>query len=237
MAKRSKLVFSLGLAIAAAGGFLAYRAIGGRGPGATSGGVTVLTASNAIPAGTTGAAAAGQGMVGSKRIPAAVKPPNALTDVTELAGKTAVDAIPPGTILTLDRFPPAQTRIGTVQIPPEKMALAVQMANVPGVAGFAGAGDRIDIFGVTKQGPDGPGVRLILQNIEVLNVNGTALVPSAGQPEGKPLVFLLAVSPAEAERIVYLATFEQLYFSLVPKDQAPARPTPGVDAEDVLRAA
>ena len=236
MAKRSKLVLSLGALIALAGGFLVFQNVRGSGSEGTPQGVTVLAASTPIPAGTTGANAAGQGMVTTKVLAAAAKPADALTDISELSGKAAVEPIPAGAVLTLGRFPPAQSRIGTVQIPPDKMALALEMPNVPGVAGFAGAGDQIDIFGVTKQGTDGPGVRLIMQNIEVINVNGTTLAPTAGQPEGKPLVFLVAVSPAEAERLVYLTTFEQLYFSLVPKNQSPVRPTPGIDADDVLKA-
>lgn len=235
MAKRSKMVFSLGLAIVVAGAFLGYRTVKAR-TSPKGERVTVLSAASPIPAGTTGANAAGQGLVAVRAVSPSDKPANALTDVAQLAGKTAIEAIPAGTVLTLDRFPQAQTRIGTVLIPPEKIALALQMANVAGVAGFAGAGDKIDIFGVAKEGPEAPGVRLVMQNIEVLNVNGTVLAPSPGQPEGKGLVFLLAVSPAEAERLVYLTTFEQLYFSLVPRNQSPVRPTPGIAAESVLKA-
>ncbi len=236
MTNRSKLLFSLGVAISLAGGFLIYRAAGSSAEGPV-GGVEVLAATQPIPAGTTGAAAAGQGLVARKRIPLEAKPETALTDVSQLSGRTAAEPIPAGTVLSEDQFPAAQTRIGTVRIPPDKLALALNMPSVPGVAGFAGAGDRIDIFGVSKQAPDGPGVRLILQNVEVLNVNGTMLAPAPGLPDGKPLVFLVAVSPAEAERLVYLMTFEKLYFSLVPKDQPPAPPTPGFGAADALKRA
>lgn len=235
MGKRSKLLFSLGSVIAVVGAYLVYQTMTSR--SGSSGGVSVLTAVKPIPAGTTGATAAGQGLVANKRVPISAKPPNALSQVSQLAGKTAVEAIPPGTVLTEDRFPVSQTRIGTLRLPPDKIAVALQMANVPGVAGFAGAGDRIDIFGVSRQGSSGPGVRLVLQDVEVLNVNGTVLAPGAGQPEGKPLVFVVAVSPSDAERLVYLTSFEQLYFGLIPKDHAPVRPTPGVDSDDVLRTA
>ena len=72
-----------------------------------------------------------------------------------------------------------------------------------------------------------------MQNTEVLNVNGTTLAAAQGQPGGTGLVYLLAVSPVEAERLVYLTTFESLYFSLVARTlppsatrPAPASPTP-----------
>jgi Flp pilus assembly protein CpaB len=132
---------------------------------------------------------------------------------------------------------PTQTRIGTVAIPPGKTAVAVQLANVPGVAGFAGAGDRIDVYAVVKtSATGGPLSKLLLQSVEVLKVNGTTLAPTQGQPGGSGLVFLLAVTPTEAEQLSYLSTFEQLYFSLVPKDQATVPPTPGFGPADITKA-
>jgi Flp pilus assembly protein CpaB len=144
-----------------------------------------------------------------------------------------------GQVLTLDQFQQAQTRIGTLKIPEGKTALALQLANVPGVAGFAGAGDRINIYGVVKPGSDPKNpqgaAHLIMQNTEVLNVNGTTLAATQGQPGGSRLLYLLAVSPAEAERLIYLSSFEQLYFSLVSKDAAPVGATPGASIADALR--
>ena len=69
----------------------------------------------------------------------------------------------------------------------------------------------------------------------VLNVNGTSLVAAQGQPAGTALLYLLAVSPTEAERLIYLSTFESLYFSLVSKDAAPVGATPGSSITDALR--
>jgi hypothetical protein len=69
----------------------------------------------------------------------------------------------------------------------------------------------------------------------VLSVNGATLAPAPGKPAAERLVFLLVVSPAEAERLIYLSKFEQLYFSLVPRDQAGPVPTPGVGPDTALR--
>ncbi len=75
-----------------------------------------------------------------------------------------------------------------------------------------------------------------MQNTEVLNVNGTTLAAVQGQPGGTGLVYLLAVNPIEAERLVYLASFEDLYFSLVSKDQPAIGETPGSSNLDALKA-
>jgi Flp pilus assembly protein CpaB len=130
-------------------------------------------------------------------------------------------------------FPSPQTRIGTVVIPPGKRALSLELQPVPGVSGFVGAGDLIDVYGVDKG--DTPGVRLILQGVEVLNVNGAGLPAAQGQPGGPDLVYLLAVTPAEAERLIYMTEFEKLYFDLIPKGEQPVT-TPSAGPSQVLQA-
>jgi hypothetical protein len=61
-------------------------------------------------------------------------------------------------------------------------------------------------------------------------------LPSAqGQPSGPNLVYLLAVTPADAERLIYLAEFEKMYFDLVPKG-APTVDTPGAGPGPALQA-
>ncbi len=242
MAKRSNVIVTLGLAVFIVGAmatFLILRDNGDDTPVAGSGKVAVLVASKPIPAGTNGADAANNGFVKSKVVADSVKPLNALTDPTQLAGRSAILGVPEGQIITSDQFQQTQTRIGTLKIPDGKTALALELANVPGVAGFAGAGDRINIYGVVKASPDQAGassVKLIMQNTEVLNVNGTTLAATPGAPGGTGLVYLLAVSPVEAERLVYLTSFESLYFSLVSKDAPAVGETPGSSVGDALRA-
>ena len=242
MGKRSNLIVTLGLAVFTVGAAATYLVVrSGDGGGATSsaGKVPVVVADKPIPAGTTGTAVVTGGMIKTRNVEATAKPATAVTDPSQLAGKTVTLGIPEGQILTLDQFQVAQTRIGTLKIPDGKTDLAIQMANVAGVAGFVGAGDRINIYGVVKpdQDPKFPqgAAHLIMSNTEVLNVNGTTQVAAQGQPGGTGLVYLLAVTPAEAERLVYLSSFQQLYFSLVTKEAAPAGPTPGASIADALR--
>ena len=242
MGKRSNLIVTLGLAVfivGAAATYLVVRDSGNSTPTAGAGKSTVLVADKPIPAGTQGAAAVNGGMVKTKVVPDAAKPANALTDPTQLAGKTVTLGVSQGQILTSDQFQTAQTRIGTLTIPDGKTALALSLSNVPGVAGFAGAGDHIDIYGLIKPGDDpknpAGASHVIMQNIEVLNVNGTTLTASPGQPGGSGLVYLVAVDVSQAERLTYLTTFEQLYFSLVAKDAAPVPGTTGSSIADALK--
>ena len=242
MAKRSNLIVILGLAVFVVGAGATYLiaknsndAPAPSGPGR----VTVLYADKPIPSGTSGSSALNEGLIKSKSIAESAKPPTALTDSTQVAGRTAALGVAEGQVITAEHFKENQTRIGTLKIPDGKTALALEMQNVPGVAGFVGAGDHINVYGVAKNDPainGGNGItKLVMQNVEVLNVNGANLAASPGQPGGAGLVYLLAVSPSEAEQLIYLNTFQDLYFSLVSKDQAPTGNTSGVASRDALR--
>lgn len=239
MAKRSNLIVVLGLVVFVIGAgatFLIGRSDDDGRASTDEGEVSVLYAAQPIPAGTTGADAVNTGLVKARAIPLSAAPADAVTDRTQLAGLVTTLGVPEGQTLQMSQFRQAQTRIGTLQIPEGKTAMALQLANVPGVAGFAGAGDRINVYGLIK--PDGNlpegAAKLILQGIEVLSVNGTALAGSQGQPGGEGLVFLLAVTPEEGERLAFLTSFQQLYFSLVAAETQPVPPTPGVNVDNVL---
>lgn len=241
-AKRSNLVVVLGLVVFVVGAFATFLVVRGDGSeasaAASSDRLSVLVASKPIPAGTNGGAALDGGLVKSKVVVGSAKPANALTDPAQLAGRTAILGVGEGQVLTIDQFQQAQTRIGTLKIPVGKTALAVQLANVPGVAGFAGAGDQINVYSVIKSSPETrgtPAVRLVMQNTEVLNVNGATLAATQGKPDDTGIVYLLAVTAEQAERLVYLTSFEQLYFSLVSKDQAPVPATAGASVNDALK--
>lgn len=237
MAKRSNLIVVLGLAVfivGAAATFLIARDKGGDNTPA-AGKTNVLYAAGNIPSGMAGNTALDNGLIRTKAIDINAKPATALTDPTQLAGKNATLGVPEGSVLTAEQFATAQTRIGTLKIPEGKVALALQLANVPGVAGFAGAGDFIDIYGVSKDSPQGPQTKLVMQNVEVLNVNGSSLAAGQGQVGAAGLVYLLAVDAQAGEQLVHLTSFEQLYFALVAKGQPVAGPTPGVNNTQALK--
>ena len=233
--KRSNLIVALGLAVFIVGAAATYLVLREDDSGAApaAGETAVLYAAQAIPAGTGGSAALERGLVKTKNVEADARPAGALTDPSQLTGKTAVAAIAEGSVLTSEQFPQAQTRLGTLKIPQGKTALALKLGHIQGVAGFAQAGDRIDLFGVLKEGSPGGKAQLVMQNTEVLSVS--AATASPGQPTVGEPIFLLAVNPTEAERLVYLTTFQSLYFSLVPRDQAPVPATPGSGRPDALK--
>lgn len=233
--KRSNVIVALGLAVFVVGAAATYFVLRGddssqAAPAANQ--TAVLIAAKPIPAGTTGSKALEQGMVDTKTVNTSSAPAGALTNPQDIVGKTAVSSIAEGSFLTTDQFPQPQTGIGTLDIPDGLTALAIQLDYIQGVAGFPRSGDRIDIYGVIKTGGQEK-AQLVMQNTEVLSVSTPTV--AAGQPADLSPVFLVAVTPPQAEKLVYLTTFQSLYFSLVPRDAAPVPATPGVGLPDALK--
>lgn len=122
------------------------------------------------------------------------------------------------------------TQAPVVAIPKGQEAVAVQLLQVPGLAGYAKPGDRINLYATVKGGTDvgrlePPYAKLILSNVQVLDV-------TPGETATDP-TFLLALAPKDAERVIFYAKFESLWAALVPGGAKPAR-TRGVDYQRAL---
>jgi Flp pilus assembly protein CpaB len=194
----------------------------------TTGQVEVFYASASINVGTPGATALADGRIRTKKI--ASRPAAAVTSASQVSGRIAASVIPAGSIVTADMFPAPQTSIGTVVIPAGKRALSIKLGAVQGVSGFVAASDRIDVYRVSKsevlEPPPQAFVQLVLQGVEVLKVDGGGTADAQTQPKATELSFLLAVSPGDAEKLIYLSEFEKMYFDLVPRGE-PTVQTPG----------
>ena len=234
MTSRTRAALLAGVTLlVAGGGGAAY--LGTRQPAENpaAGKVQLYYAAGPVQVGTAASVALADGSIRSKAVLPEERPADAVTDPTQLSGRVAGVAITTGTTITTSMFPAPQTRIGTVVIPPGKRALALEIGPLAGVAGFVGAGDHIDVYGIAKSAASTPSVRLVLQGVEVLNVNGAGLPTVQGQPGSPNLIYLLAVTPTDAERLIYLNEFEKLYFDLVPKGEAPVK-TPGAGPAGAL---
>jgi Flp pilus assembly protein CpaB len=234
MTKKTRTALLAGLALVVAGaggaGFLATRKSAAE---TNAGKVTAYYAAAPVQVGTAASTALAEGSIRSKAVLPSELPADGVRDPSQLSGRVAGVVIPPGTMVTTAMFPEPQTRIGTVVIPAGKRALALEIQPMAGVAGFVGSGDRVDIYGVVKSEPNQRSVRLVVQGVDVLSVNGAGLPVAQGQPGSPNLIYLLAVTPVDAERLIYLNEFEKLYFDLVPKGEGPVK-TPGTGPAGAL---
>lgn len=108
------------------------------------------------------------------------------------------------------RIPKALAR---TKIPKGKQAVAVQLPLVPGLAGYALPGDRVNVYAAVKNGQPNtklppPLVKLVLPNVAVIDVR----VPQGG---GDSATYLLALDEKQAERLIFFAKYESLWMSLV----------------------
>ena len=127
-----------------------------------------------------------------------------------------------------------QVAAAQVKIPEGKEAVAVQIPKVPGLGGYTEVGDRVNVYGTFKDRQPGgsvkgtPLVKLILSNVEVLAVSA-----APATAEGGSATYVLALSPDEAEKVIYLSSFEGIWLSLVKDGAPPVDSTPGRNAQNV----
>jgi Flp pilus assembly protein CpaB len=132
------------------------------------------------------------------------------------AASTTTTTIQAGTVVV---NPAAAAAPTTFTIPDGKQAVAVQVPFVAGLAGYARAGDVVNVYGniQTDKGtttPAPPSTKLILSGVPVLAVTG----PAPGADTGNA-TYLLALDANQAEQVIFFARFETLWLTLVPKGQ------------------
>lgn len=133
------------------------------------------------------------------------------------AVSTTTTTVQAGTVL-INAAPVAPT---SFTIPEGKQAVAVQLPYISGLAGYAKAGDIVNVYGnldekAAAATPPGPATRLILSGIEVLAVTGPGPAAETGNA-----TYLLALDANQAEQVIFFAKFQSLWMTLVPKGQAP----------------
>jgi hypothetical protein len=127
----------------------------------------------------------------------------------------------------------ANAAVPSFEIPKGKLAVAISLPYVQGMAGFVKAHDHVNLFGLVKAGSPAPkpgltpppAAKLILSDVEVLYVSA----PGAGSnatAAPSTITFVLSLTPADGEQVVYFQSFEALYMSLARSDQGVVS-TPG----------
>ncbi|HEV2068364.1 MAG TPA: Flp pilus assembly protein CpaB [Acidimicrobiales bacterium] len=245
MAKRNNVLVVLGIAFFALGAAIVFLLVNddtSAVAAGTAGGPTqVLVATGDIAAGTSGEDIVAEGLVEGRSFEAGQVAPGAVTSTAVLAGQTVTTGISKGAQLTSSSLRLSQVRGASVVIPEGKQGVAVQLDFVPGVGGYVGAGDRINVYSVVRNGvpdpqnpedsPCNPRVHMFLSNVEVLDVSAEVAprVAVADQQQertgGNPITYLLALDPTEAERVIFMTSNESLYLALA-GDGAPPLSTP-----------
>jgi Flp pilus assembly protein CpaB len=126
-----------------------------------------------------------------------------------------IAAATPGTEVRTVAIAPAAgvQQAATFVIPKGKQAVSVEVPAVAGLAGYVKSGDLINLYAtVRNQQTSGrlktPYVKLVLQNVKVLDVRAPA--PGAGGSA----IYLLALDTKEAEQVIFWAKYESMWVAL-----------------------
>jgi pilus assembly protein CpaB len=207
MNRRISIIVLCALVLSACASYLVYRAVETRAPvGKAPPSVEVVVAARDLVVGT---------LIGDGDLKTSAwfgpPPAGALGKPDVFLTRGVVSTIYEGELVTEHRLAPVGSGGGlAATIPPGMRACAVKVNEVVGVAGFVVPGMRVDVLitGIPPEANalDGPKVRTLLQNIQVLSAGVNFQQDKAGKPEQAQVVNLL-VSPAQAE-ILTLASNE-----------------------------
>jgi pilus assembly protein CpaB len=221
MKSRSSTIIGAGVALAILGAalvFLYAHSLQGSAGAATGTDVAAFVAKSTIPSGTKADSLATY--VKGQAVPASARPADALTSLSEIANLQTLRNISAGEVVAVSQFgPPGATSATTtattngLAIPAGKNAITVTAPVPQAVAGYVSAGDLVNIYMTTKGDPS---ARLLLSHVAVL-----AIVPAntpkiaAAAPPTTDVNFTLALSPQDAEKVIFAQTYEALWYGLV----------------------
>ncbi len=131
-------------------------------------------------------------------------PKGSFTDRNLLLGRGVISEIVAGELIIDSRLAPKDSGAGLAPaIPIGKRAVALRVNDVVGVSGYVLPGSRVDVLitgnapGVNTQGPE---IRTILQNVEVLSAGTNIQRDAEGKPIQVPVITVL-VTPEDAETL------------------------------------
>lgn len=233
--KRANVLVLAGGVLALAGlvALVVGRGAGDDGPPARVG---VVVARDALSPGEAADDLVAAGRVAVEQRPVDDVPAGAVRTTDALAGQIVAATVAEGEALSGASLRPAVLRGAAIDIPDGLQAVAVTVPFTSGVAGYAGPGDRVNLYATVPPGAQGapvsPLTGLLLTDVEVLDVSQEVAprraeaVTAAEEPGPAParegrseVTLLLAVDAADAERVVFAASVNQLWFTLVPEGQ------------------
>jgi pilus assembly protein CpaB len=185
-----------------------------------------------------GADAVRQGFFVQKSVPQEIVPATAVTDLTQLGGKTAIASFPTGVVLVDGMFvSPSQATLTFSQvIKAGDVAVTVSVDSVHGVANLAQPGDKVDLL-VNIAGTES----YLLQNVSILAVGQTtagqtttASTTTTGSATNTSGLYTFETTPENAARVALAQQMNLgIYMVLVPPNN-PVVSVPQFNPANVL---
>lgn len=206
--------------------------------------VKVLTAQQPINPGVTMEEMLNKNMVDFTSIPRRYVVKNAITDAKGLSQKALVVPLAKGEQLTTQKIRETSGAGLAFRIPKGLVAIAIPVDEVVGVGNQLSVGDRVSLIATFSPGPGGADTsRMFLQNVEVLNTSATSSSSNGTKKTGltqggstlAKKTITLAVSPQDAEKLVFAEEKGHVWVTLQPAGDNQSAATPGQTVETVFR--
>jgi len=225
--KRSSGVVVGGIIVALLGMVLVFTYAGRvrAGAGVTGGAASAWVATNDIPAGTRWEDMAGA--LKQKDVPADVRPATAVATNTQLNGKSTIQSIAKGTIVTTTQFNTSSS--GGLDIPAGQNAVTINVGVPQAVARYIQAGSETNVYATYKDLPgaqpaDANVTKLLLSNIKVLAnqpMRTQAEETAEASAPAAEILLTLALTPDQAEQLIFAKENGSIWFGLVHPGDAP----------------
>ena len=197
--------------------------------------VEVLKAVAQIDPGETLNQAQAAGKLELQAVPAEQVLEGALSSIGDLGASVALSRVFPNEQITGVKFGSAGKQ-DAFALPDGLIAISVNLSDTGRVAGFVSPGSKVALFVNGSVGAGGEeGARLLLPEVQVVAVAQTTVTTATtttgeGTQTTEELprtLFTLAVSQADAERVIYASTHGELSFGLL-TETSKVQPGPGV---------
>ena len=167
----------------------------------------------------------------TKEIPENAVPPDAVTDIAEIANKPARVRIYQGDVITHQKVYRTVEQSGFVgSIPPDCRAVSIAVNDVTGVSGFAKPGDYVDVLLIERE-ENSVTSRLILQDVLLLSINKNMGVQRTSEDDKSdnsssvnpattaienPTLATFALRPDEVLELIAASRLGEIYLMLRP---------------------
>jgi pilus assembly protein CpaB len=202
--------------------------------------VELLVARTQISAGTPVSDAARSGALVTQKVPETAAARGALRSIDPIREQVALTAIFPGQQILAQMFGASASAATPFALPEGSMAVSFSFADPNRVAGFVQPGSKVAVF-LTAESTGGTDdyTKVLLPEVRVVAVGPTTVSPpsdaKAANREQLPRALLtLALSQAEAEKMIYASSKGSLYLALL-ADASKVSKNNGTNAENLFK--
>jgi len=208
--------------------------------------IEVLVAQEDIPRGAAAEELLAGGMIALEQVPQRYVAADAISSERAIEGQVLNTPLSKGEQVTVARFSLPSAAGLAYSVPADQVAIAIPVDEVRGISGMVRPGDRVAVF-VTIESPDEleeetKVTRLLIAEAKVVAMGtaltaepprqedqeeGGALVTENRQEARAPSVMTLAVSPLDAEKLIFAEEEGSVWVTLLPATAESGPTAPG----------